>query len=532
MSDRREFLKLTAATLATIAISKSAHAESPHLDLEEITIAELQSGLQSGKWTSASLTRAYLDRIAALDKSGPKLNSIIELNPDAESIAAQADADRKSGKVRGPLHGIPVLIKDNISTADRMQTTAGSLALIGAGAPNNKDAFMAAQLRRAGAVLLGKTNLSEWANFRSGHSTSAWSGRGGQTHNPYALDRNPSGSSSGTGAAVSGNLCAVGIGTETDGSIVSPSCSNGLVGIKPTVGLVSRAGIIPISHTQDTAGPMARCVADAAALLAVIAGADPDDAATSASAGHISPDYTKFTDPNGLRGLRIGVVAKFAKATAEVDKLFQESVAAMKSAGAEIIDNLDFATQGKFDEAENVVLQCEFKADLNKYLAALGPQAKVRTLADVIAFNDAHAATEMPYFGQEEMIKSQARPGLDSDEYKKALADCRRLSRDEGIDAMLRKDRLDVLIGITGTPAWFTDWVNGDAFGFSDSSLAAVAGYPHITVPMGYIFGLPVGISFIGAAWSEPTLIKAAYAYEQATKHRRAPKFLPTVQFS
>lgn len=531
MSDRREFLKLTAATLATVAM---AHAETkmPFPDLEEITVADLQKGLASGKWTSLTLMRAYLDCIHAFDKSGPKLNSIIELNPDAEAIAAQADAERKAGRIHGPLHGIPVLIKDNIATADRMQTTAGSLALVGAGAPNNKDAFVAAQLRRGGAVLLGKTNLSEWANWRSGHSTSGWSGRGGQTRNPYALDRNPSGSSSGTGAAVSANLCAVGIGTETDGSIVSPSCSNGLVGIKPTVGLVSRAGIVPISHTQDTAGPMARCVADAAALLTVIAGADPDDEATSASSGHIAPDYTRFLDPDGLRGLRIGIIGKFAKVTSGIDKLFAEAVAAMKSAGAEVIDNVDFATMGKFDEAENIVLDYEFKADVNQYLAALGPHAKVRTLADVIDFNIAHAAQEMPYFGQEVLIRSQGRTGLDSDEYKKALADCRRLSRSEGIDAMLKKDRLDVLIGITGTPAWFTDWVNGDAFGFSNSSLAAVAGYPHITVPMGYIFGLPVGISFIGAAWSEPTLIRAAYAYEQATKHRRAPKFSPTVQFS
>jgi amidase len=531
MSDRREFLKLGAATVAAAAVVTTASAQSgaPAKDLEEITIAELQEGLKSGKWTSVSLTRAYLERIDAIDKNGPKLNSVIEVNHDAEKIAAQADADRKSGKVHSPLHGIPVVIKDNISTGDRMQTTAGSLALVGAGAPNNKDAFIAAQLRRAGAVLLGKTNLSEWANFRSGHSSSGWSGRGGQTHNPYALDRNPSGSSSGTGAAVSGNLCTVGIGSETDGSIVSPSCSNGLVGIKPTVGLVSRAGIIPISHTQDTAGPMARCVADAATLLTVIAGRDPDDEATAAS--KLEPDYTKFLDPNGLRGMRLGIVAKFTDVAPPVNKLFADAVTAMKSAGAEVEPALELPTWGKWDEFENLILSYEFKADLNKYLAALGSTAKVHSLADVIDFNDAHAAQEMPYFAQEEMIKAQAKGDLHSEEYKKAVTEAARLTRAEGIDALLQKYRLDALIGITGTPAWLTDWVNGDAFGFSNSSLAAVAGYPHITVPMGYVFGLPCGVSFIGTAWSEPTLLKAAYAYEQTTKHRKAPQFLKTVSY-
>lgn len=520
-----------AATMATSAFGPS-QGNAPGRELEEITVAELQEGLRSGKWTSVSLTQSYLERVHALDSSGPKLNSVIEINPDAEQIAAHADADRKGGKVHSALHGIPVLIKDNIATADKMQTTAGSLAMVGAGAPGNKDAFVAAQLRRAGAVLLGKTNLSEWANLRSSHSTSGWSGRGGQTHCPYALDRNPSGSSSGSGAAVSASLCAVAIGTETDGSVVSPSCSNGLVGIKPTVGLVSRSRIIPISHTQDTAGPMARCVGDAAALLTLMAGADPEDEATKASEGHIAPDYTKFLDANGLRGMRLGVVAKFTNIAPPVDKLFRDAVTALKTAGAEVVEALELESWGKWDNFENLVLSYEFKADLNKYLGALGPQAKVHSLADVIAFNDAHFAEEMPYFAQEEMVKAQARGGLETEEYRKALVECRRLTRTEGIDALLQKNKLDALIGITGTPAWPTDWVNGDAFGFSNSSLAAVAGYPHITLPMGYVFGLPAGVSFIGTAWSEPTLIKAAYAYEQATKHRKAPQYLTTVSYS
>src|SRR5581483_11474841 len=428
--------------------------------------------------------------------------------------------------------GIPVVIKDNIATADRMQTTAGSLALVGAGAPNNKDAFIATRLRSAGAVLLGKTNLSEWANFRSNHSTSGWSGRGGQTNNPYALDRNPSGSSSGSGAATSANLCAVAVGTETDGSIVSPSCSNGLVGIKPTVGLVSRAGIVPISHTQDTASPMARSVSDAAILLSALAGVDPNDAATGAAQGHFVGDYTKFLDPNGLRGVRVGVVRKFAGFSAQADKLFNDAIEAMRKLGAVIVDPVEIATDGKFGDAEMNVLLYEFKADLNKYLASLGAKSQVHSLADVIKFNNDNAAKEMPYFGQELLVRADGKGGLDSDEYKKALADCKKMTQADGIDAALAKDKLDVLIGITGGPAWMTDLVDGDGGLFSDSSLPAVAGYPHITVPMGLMFGLPLNISFIGTAWSEPTLLKAAFAYEQATKHRTAPKFLATAPLS
>jgi amidase len=536
MTTRRSFLKGTAIAGAALAASRAeafAADTQPNPELEEITIADLQKQQQTGAQSSEQITQAYLARIEAIDRNGPKLNSVIELNPDALAIARQLDAERKAGKLRSPMHGIPVLIKDNISTADRMQTTAGSLALLGAGAPGGKDSFVAAQLRQAGAVILGKTNLSEWANLRSTHSTSGWSARGGLTHCPYALDRNPSGSSSGSGAATSANLCAVAVGTETDGSIVSPSCSNGLVGIKPTVGLVSRAGIVPISHTQDTAGPMARSVADAATLLSALAGVDSNDPATAAAQGHIAPDYTKFLDADGLRGMRVGVVRKFAGFNRDADKLFDESIEAMRKLGAVIVDPVDIPTNGKWGDPELTVLLYEFKADLNKYLASLGAKSQVKSLADLIKFNEANAAKEMPYFGQELLIQAQEKGTLDSDEYKKALADCKRLTQAEGIDAALAKDKLDLLIGITGAPAWMTDLVDGDNSGvYSDSSLPAVAGYPHVTVPMGMLFGLPLNISFIGTAWSERKLIKAAYAYEQATKHRQPPKFLATANLS
>ena len=534
MTTRRGFLKGSAIAGAAIAASRVPHealaaASHPSPELEEVTIADLQKLQESGAQSSEQLTQAYLNRIEAIDLNGPKLNSVIEVNPDALSIARQHDSERKAGKVRGPMHGIPVLIKDNIATADRMQTTAGSLALVGAGAPGDRDAFVAAQLRRAGAVILGKTNLSEWANFRSNHSSSGWSGRGGQTNNPYALDRNPSGSSSGSGAATSANLCAIAVGTETDGSIVSPSCSNGLVGIKPTVGLVSRAGIVPISHTQDTAGPMARSVSDAAILLTALYGPDENDPATGAMPDTLTRmDYTKYLDPNGLRGMRIGAVRKFAGFNAQADKLFNESIDVMRKLGAVIVDPVEIATDGKFGDAEMNVLLYEFKADLNKYLASLGAKSQVHSLADVIKFNNDNSTKEMPYFGQELLVRADGKGGLDSDEYKKALADCKKMTQADGIDAALQKDKLDLLIGITGGPAWMTDLVDGDGGLFSDSSLPAVAGYPHITVPMGMMFGLPLNISFIGTAWSEPTLLKAAYAYEQATKHRTAPKFLAT----
>jgi amidase len=422
------------------------------------------------------------------------------------------------------LHGIPVLIKDNIDTADRMMTTAGSLALVGS--KPARDAFVAQRLREAGAVILGKTNLSEWANFRSSRATSGWSGRGGQTRNPYALDRNPCGSSSGSGAAVAANFCAAAVGTETDGSIVCPSSTNSLVGIKPTLGLVSRAGIIPISHSQDTAGPMARTVADAAIILGALAGVDARDAVTNESRGKASADYTKFLDPNGLRGARIGIARKFFGFNEAVDALMNASIEAMKRLGAIIVDPADIPTTGKFDDSEFEVLLYEFKADLNAYLASLGRNAPVHSLKEVIEFNERHRDKEMPYFGQDIFIRAEAKGALTSKEYLAALAKNHRLSRTEGIDAVMNKYKLDAMIAPTGSPAWPTDLLNGDHTTGGFSSPAAVAGYPHITVPAGFIAGLPVGLSFFGRAYSEPVLIKLAYAYEQATKLRRPPQFL------
>ncbi|MFL6228565.1 MAG: amidase [Pyrinomonadaceae bacterium] len=499
-------------------------------EFEETTIAELQEGMRAGKFTSRSLVKDYLDRIDDLDKRGPMLNSVIETNMDALSIAESLDRERKAGRVRGPLHGIPVLIKDNIDTNDRMQTTAGSLALAGQTKP--RDAFIVTRLREAGAVIIGKTNLSEWANFRSSHSTSGWSGRGGQTRNPYALDRNPCGSSSGSGVATSANLCAVAVGTETDGSIVCPSSSNSLVGIKPTVGLVSRSGIIPISHSQDTAGPMARSVTDAAALLGVLAGIDPRDAATAASRGKVQPDYTRFLTDTSLGGARIGVARKYFGFNDRVDKLMSDAIDLMKREGATIVDPADIATGSQLDAAENIVLLFEFKADLNKYLRERGTTAGARTLAELIKFNEDNRAREMPYFGQELFQQAQAKGDLTTKAYVEAVTKNHRLSRALGIDAVLQKHKLDCFIAPTGGPPWPTDVVNGDHFTGGYSTLSAVAGYPHITVPAGYVQGLPVGVSFFGAAYSEPRLITLAYSYEQATKLRRPPKFLPHVELN
>jgi amidase len=496
--------------ISSVALAAGAWAAAPAFELEEATVGDLQKRMTAGSLTAHALTHAYLDRIAAIDKRGPALNAVIELNPDALSIAAALDAERKAKGPRGSLHGIPVLIKDNIDTADRMMTTAGSLALLGSIAA--RDSVVAGRLRAAGAVILGKTNLSEWANFRSSHSTSGWSGRGGLTRNPYALDRNACGSSSGSGAAVSANLCALAIGTETDGSIVCPSSTNGVVGIKPTLGLIPATGIIPIAHSQDTAGPMARTVADAAILLGALTGAD----------------YTKSLDPNGLRGARIGVARdKFFGFSEETDRVIDAAIAEMKRSGAEIVDPADIPTAGKFDDSEGVVLSYEFKNDLNLYLGALGPKAPVHSLADVIAFNDGHREQEMPYFGQDLMIKAQSRGPLSSQEYLDALEKDRRLSRSEGIDAVMAKFRLDALVAPTAGPAWCTDLINGDHAPGGSSTPAAVAGYPNINVTAGYAFGLPVGISFFGAANSEPLLIKLAYAFEQATRHRKPPQFLP-----
>jgi amidase len=499
-------------------------------ELDEIAVAQLQAGMKSGKYTCRSITQKYLDRIKEIDSQGPGINSVIEVNPDALKIADELDRERKAKGPRGPLHGIPVLIKDNIGTADRMQTTAGSLALVGARPP--RDSFVAQKLRAAGAVILGKTNLSEWANFRSDHSTSGWSGRGGLTHNPYALDRNPCGSSSGSGAGVSASLCAVAIGTETDGSIVCPSSINGVVGIKPTVGLVSRSMVVPISHSQDTAGPMARTVTDAAILLGALTGVDPADTATAASQGKASTDYTRFLDPKGLGGSRIGVDRRPFGFNRRVDALMESAIDVMKKHGATIIDPANLDSLKQLDGSENVVLQFEFKADLNAYLANLGSASRVRSLEDLIKFNDVHANEEMPYFGQEIFIQSQARGPLISKEYVDALEKDHRLTRTEGIDAVMNKFRLDALVAPTGAPAFTTDLVNGDHDTGGSSTPAAVAGYPDITVPAGFVFGLPVGISFFGRAWSEPTLIKLAYAFEQATKHREPPKFLVTADLS
>ena len=524
--NRRELIGTAAAA---VAVSSVARAWQGDFELDELTVADLQRHMRSGRYSARSLTEKYLARIAEIDHQGPSLHSVIETNPDALAIARALDEERQAKGPRGPLHGIPVLIKDNIDTADRMTTTAGSLALEGSIAL--RDSFVARRLREAGAVILGKTNLSEWANYRSTHSSSGWSGRGGQTRNPYILDRNPCGSSSGSGSATSANLCAISIGTETDGSIVCPSALNGLVGIKPTVGLVSRAGIIPISATQDTAGPMCRTVADAAALLTALTGIDPRDPATQASAGK-AEDYTKYLDANGLRGARIGVARKFFGYNREVDAIMEAAIARMKQQGATIVDPADIPTHGEFDHFESIVLSYEFKDGLNKYLATTRPGVKIRTLADAIAFNDRNRAREMPWFDQEIFLQSQARGPLTDKTYTDALEKCRLLSREQGIDAALKKNNLQALIAPAGGPAWLTDPITGDHDTGGSSSPAAVAGYPNIAVPAGFVHGLPVGISFFGAAWSEPVLIKFAYAFEQATKVRRQPTFLPTAKAS
>jgi len=514
-----------------VSRGKAAAAEAADVsafELDEITIGELQDGMKSGKFTARSIAEKYLARIAAVDKSGPMVNSVIETNPDALEIAEALDKERKEKGVRGPLHGIPVLIKDNIATADRMQTTAGSLALVGSKPP--ADAFIAQKLRAAGAVILGKTNLSEWANIRSNHSISGWSGRGGQTKNPYALDRNPCGSSSGTGAGISANLATIGIGTETDGSIVCPSSANGLAGIKPTVGLVSRSRIIPISHSQDTAGPMCRTVRDAAILLGALTGMDPSDRATAASDGKSFQDYTQFLNADGLRGARIGVLRKAFGFNPAVDKLMDGALEVMKKQGATLVDPVEIETSGKFGETEFLGFMYELKADLNAYLAWLGPNAPVKTLKDVIEFNEKNAAKEMPYFGQENFLKAEEKGPLSAKEYVEAMAKNRELAGKQGIDATMDKHKLDAIVAPTGGPAWLTDIVNGDSFGGGSSEFAAVAGYPNVNVVAGFSYGLPVGISFFGRAWSEPVLIKLAYAFEQATKFRKAPRFLPHVE--
>jgi amidase len=538
---RRLFLKTTliggtAATLTPLypALGGAREVASPAplpeinpFELDEITISDLQDAMKSGKFTARSLVEKYSARIAEIDKQGPAINSILELNPDALSIADSLDEERKAKGPRGPMHGIPVLIKDNIDTADRMMTTAGSLALVGS--KPAQDSYVAQKLRSAGAVILGKTNLSEWANIRSSHSTSGWSGRGGLTKNPYALDRNPCGSSSGTGAGISANLCAVGIGTETDGSIVCPSSSNGLAGIKPTVGLVSRSGIIPISHSQDGAGPMCRTIRDAATLLGALTGVDSRDLASTGSQGKSFTDYSQFCDANGLKGARIGVARKYFGFSEAVDAVMEQSLDAMKKQGATLVDPADVETLGKFDESELLVFMYELKADLNNYLAGLGPNTPVRTLKDIIDFNDRNRQKEMPYFGQDLFLKAEAKGPLTEKAYVAALEKNHQLARTEGIDATMDKYRLDAMVAPTGGPAWLTDLVNGDHVAGGSSNAAAVAGYPNINVTAGFISGLPVGISFFGRAWSEPTLIRLAFALEQTIKARRAPRFLSTI---
>ena len=533
---RRELLQTSAMGLSLVPALSGARvaasvigeaAQIKPFEFDELTIADLQSRMKSGQLSSRVLTEAYLRRVEEIDKNGPALNSVIEANPDAVSIAESLDHERKEKGARGPMHGIPVLIKDNIDSADRMQTTAGSLALVGS--KPKQDSGVAKKLRDAGAVIIGKTNLSEWANIRSNHSTSGWSGRGGLTKNPYALDRNPCGSSSGSGAAASANLCAVAVGTETDGSVVCPSSANGIVGIKPTLGLISRAGIIPIAHSQDTAGPMARTVRDAAILLSALAGPDPRDTATAEAPTKMQKDYTQFLDPNGLRGARIGVARKYFGFNDAVDALMNSLIDQMKSAGAVIVDPADLESHGKYDETETLVLLYELKADLNAYLATR-PDAQVRSLADLIAFNDKHKSEEMPYFGQDMFLKSQEKGPLTDKEYVAALAANHKLSREQGIDGVMDKFHLDGLVAPTGAPAWVTDLANGDHAVGGSSNAAAVAGYPNINVPAGFVFSLPVGISFFGRAWSEPTLLKIAYGFEQLVKARKPPEFLPTIK--
>jgi amidase len=537
---RRAFVALTASAAAAAGTLGSAvpalgapaprpperrAATADAFDLEERSIGEWQSALMRGELTSRQLVERYLQRIESLDATGPTLRAMLETNPDALDIATALDAERRADKLRGPLHGIPVLVKDNIDTADRMHTTAGSEAL--AADRPARDAFIVERLRAAGAIVLGKTNLSEWANFRSTHSSSGWSARGSQARNPYALDRTPSGSSSGSAIAAAANYCTVSVGTETDGSITSPASACSLVGLKPTVGLVSRSGIVPISHTQDTAGPMCRSVGDAAALLHVLAGADPRDVATR---GVRRDAYLGALDVNGLKGARIGVAReKLTGYSVSADAAFERALAVMKDRGALIVDPANIATVGKFGDAEFDVLLYEFKPDLERYLGTRPPGVRARTLADLIAYNRTHADAEMPYFGQEIFEMSAKKGSLTSAGYRKALAHCRTKSRTRGLDATFAKHRVDAIVAPTMGPPWLIDLVNGDAgAGGSSTTPCAVAGYPAITVPMGYTRGLPLGITFMGRPWSEATLLKLAYAYEQASKVRKPPGFEAT----
>ncbi len=535
---RRTFLQLAAVGCTSlfapgygsaVAAGKATSARSAaNFELDELTIPELQAGMASGRFSAVSLTRTYLDRIEKIDRHGPSLRAVIELNPDVSGIGREMDDERKANRVRSRLHGIPVLLKDNIDTHDRMMCTAGSLALLGSHPP--RDAFLVRRLREAGAVILGKTNLSEWANFRGSDSTSGWSGRGGLTRNPYVLDRNPSGSSSGSAVAVAANLCAVAVGTETDGSILSPSSFCGIVGIKPTVGLISRSGIIPISRSQDTAGPLARTVTDAAILLNALAGLDPQDpgAGLPRPPWDAPPDYMRTLDANGLRGARIGVARKFWKNYAGAAKPLQErALETLKQAGATLTDPVEIPDLK--EDKEYLVMLYEFKAGLNAYFSRLGAKAPVHSLKELIEFNELNRERELPFFGQEILIEAEAKGPLTEDKYTEALTACRQSARQDGIDAVMEKHQLDALVAPTTGPAHVTDFVYGDRDTGGSTTLAAVAGYPSITVPAGQVSGLPVGISFFGRAWSEPVLLKIAFGFEQATKHRFRPQFRSSI---
>ncbi len=530
--DRRDFFRTTAVALGAAGLNGCAPAESvqapaspPELEfeLQEATVDGLQEMMSSGKRSGVQIVQLYLDRIDQLDG---KLRSVIETNPAALALAEELDRERQQSGPRGPLHGIPVLLKDNIDTADRMTTTAGSLAL--EGSIPAQDSGVAQRLRQAGAVILGKANLSEWANFRSNRSSSGWSARGGQCRNPYVLSRNPCGSSSGSAVAVSANLSALAVGTETDGSIVCPSHVNGIVGIKPTLGRVSRSGIIPVAHSQDTAGPMARTVRDAAILLQALCGDDARDPTTQTAPP--AENFVQALKQDGLQGKRIGVCRRFFEISPVLERVMEDSLDALRQAGATLVDPADLPHHGQWRDPEFEVLLYEFKADLNRYLAALGPTAPVKSLQEIIDFNRRHADREMPFFGQELMERAQAKGSLDSPAYLKALAEARRLTREEGIDQVLAANQLDALLAPTGGPAWTTDLVNGDHYSGGSSGPAAVAGYPAITVPAGMVWGLPIGISFFGRAWSEPLLLEIAYGFEQLTAARRPPTFLADLE--
>lgn len=524
-ANRRDFLAMVGGAAALHTTGSFLRSQDSKLvPIEEQPAVRLLAGLEQGEWTSQDLVQAYLARIELIDKKGPRLNSVIELNPDALSLAQQSDRDRKAKKELGPLHGLPILIKDNIDTADRMATTAGSLALLGS--QPTQDAFLVGQLRKAGAILLGKTNLSEWANARGNNSTSGWSARGGLTRNPYALNRNPSGSSSGSAVAVAASLCAAAIGTETDGSILSPSSANGIVGLKPTLGLISRSGVIPIAHSQDTAGPMARSVKDAALILGALVGVDPRDPATRESQGKFHTDYLRFLTGDSLEGARLGVARNFLGFHPGVDALMESALKLLRARGAILVETSALPKAEKFGDEEIKVLQYEMKAGLNAYLAGLGPKAPVRTVEDIIAFNKKNAARELPFFGQEFLEEIVKKGPLTTPEYHKALSECRRITRAEGIDKVMDDSSLDAIIGPCGGPACVTDLLLGDrGLGGDIISLAAVAGYPSITVPLGYLTGMPVGLAFTGRAWSEPKLLSLAHDFEMASKVRKAPQY-------